>query len=208
MFLINSLYFSPLGLHLYHHAVVPLLGWLVLKLAPTASCLGLFPLCNTFIHIIMYSYYALAALGPKVQRYLWWKRYITQLQLTQFVIYAIYSVIFLQYQEGYPVKFWKFVAIPQPILFFYMFYRFYRKSYNNNTRNNSCTEKKNLSTINGNDNCDTNNNKCLTDEFNVIKRNCLAKTETDLIEKKAALIDANNNNDYFDDNCKNHLKLH
>ena len=36
---------------------------------------------NCFVHIVMYSYYGLAGLGPKVQKYLWWKRYVTILQL-------------------------------------------------------------------------------------------------------------------------------
>jgi hypothetical protein len=36
---------------------------------------------NSFVHIIMYSYYLLAALGPEVQKYLWWKKYITTLQM-------------------------------------------------------------------------------------------------------------------------------
>jgi hypothetical protein len=36
---------------------------------------------NTFVHIIMYSYYMLAALGPQVQKYLWWKKYLTLLQM-------------------------------------------------------------------------------------------------------------------------------
>lgn len=29
----------------------------------------------------MYLYYGLAALGPHMQQYLWWKRYLTSLQL-------------------------------------------------------------------------------------------------------------------------------
>ena len=36
---------------------------------------------NTFVHIIMYAYYMLAAMGPKVQKYLWWKKYLTVLQM-------------------------------------------------------------------------------------------------------------------------------
>lgn len=36
---------------------------------------------NSLVHTIMYSYYGLAALGPSVQKYLWWKRYITMIQL-------------------------------------------------------------------------------------------------------------------------------
>jgi len=42
---------------------------------------------NSFIHILMYSYYGLSALGPAVQKYLWWKRYLTKLQLVCITIY-------------------------------------------------------------------------------------------------------------------------
>jgi hypothetical protein len=37
-----------------------------------------FGLLNTFVHIIMYTYYMLAAMGPEMQKYLWWKKYLTQ----------------------------------------------------------------------------------------------------------------------------------
>lgn len=41
---------------------------------------------NSFIHIIMYAYYLLSAMGPKVQKYLWWKKYITILQIVSLII--------------------------------------------------------------------------------------------------------------------------
>lgn len=36
---------------------------------------------NSSVHVIMYLYYALAAMGPAVAKYLWWKRYLTMVQL-------------------------------------------------------------------------------------------------------------------------------
>ncbi len=39
---------------------------------------------NSFIHVIMYTYYALAGLGQHMQKYLWWKRYLTRMQLVSF----------------------------------------------------------------------------------------------------------------------------
>jgi hypothetical protein len=39
---------------------------------------------NSFIHVVMYSYYGLSALGPHMQKYLWWKRYLTMMQLVSF----------------------------------------------------------------------------------------------------------------------------
>lgn len=41
---------------------------------------------NSFVHIIMYTYYFLAALLPQYQKYLWWKKYITTLQMVKFII--------------------------------------------------------------------------------------------------------------------------
>ena len=40
----------------------------------------------------MYSYYFLATLGPHVQKYLWWKRYLTSLQILQFVVFLVMLV--------------------------------------------------------------------------------------------------------------------
>lgn len=36
---------------------------------------------NSSIHVLMYGYYGLAALGPQVQKYLWWKKYLTIIQM-------------------------------------------------------------------------------------------------------------------------------
>lgn len=39
------------------------------------------PLLNTGVHMFIYLYYALSALGSKLQSFLWWKKYLTVLQL-------------------------------------------------------------------------------------------------------------------------------
>jgi len=58
----------------------------VLNLSVFAGGHGtLLGLINSFVHIIMYSYYLLAALGPSVQKYLWWKKYITTMQMVRHV---------------------------------------------------------------------------------------------------------------------------
>lgn len=36
---------------------------------------------NSGIHVLMYGYYGLAAFGPKIQKYLWWKKYLTIIQM-------------------------------------------------------------------------------------------------------------------------------
>lgn len=117
------------------------------KLLPCAGPGGLFPLCNSVIHAIMYrykgfifgvllehnqncicSYYALSALGPSYQRFLFWKKYITIIQLVQFVIYIVHATLFLFLQTGYP-KFIVYLAYVQNPFFFIMFYQFFRATY-------------------------------------------------------------------------------
>lgn len=44
---------------------------------------------NSFIHVLMYSYYGLSALGPAVSKYLWWKKYLTILQLVSFDFFLL-----------------------------------------------------------------------------------------------------------------------
>lgn len=39
---------------------------------------------NAAIHVLMYLYYGLASCGPKIQKYLWWKKYLTIIQMVRF----------------------------------------------------------------------------------------------------------------------------
>ena len=34
----------------------------------------------------MYSYYAIAAMGPAYQKYLWWKKYLTVFQMVRYAV--------------------------------------------------------------------------------------------------------------------------
>jgi elongation of very long chain fatty acids protein 7 len=36
---------------------------------------------NNIVHVIMYTYYMMSAMGPQYQKYLWWKKHLTLLQL-------------------------------------------------------------------------------------------------------------------------------
>lgn len=136
-------------LHLYHHSVVPTFGYLLLKINPFIPGLYLFGICNTFVHSIMYSYYALSSFGPRIQKYLWWKKYITQLQIGQLGVYACFAVLMVIKQKGYPV-FWFYFGLTQPPFFLWMFYDFYRQSY----QKKNYTNKKH--DVNNNDNVNLN----------------------------------------------------
>jgi len=71
----------PLGfLHVYHHPMTLLLTYSQLY---DASAVQWVPITlNLIVHSVMYYYYGMTALGHKV----WWKKYVTTLQITQFVL--------------------------------------------------------------------------------------------------------------------------
>jgi len=66
-------------LHVYHHCVVILLVWMWLQ-GGSVLALGLGAAFNTFVHVAMYWYYMQRSRGHKV----WFKKYITSLQILQF----------------------------------------------------------------------------------------------------------------------------
>lgn len=76
----------------------------------------------------MYSYYSLAALGPHMQPYLWWKRYLTQLQIGQFVVLFLHSVYFVSTQEGYSA-YYKYNYGFNTVVYLVLFSRFYLQTY-------------------------------------------------------------------------------
>lgn len=47
-----------------------------------------FALLNTFVHIVMYFYYMVAAMGPEFQKYIWWKKYLTTFQMVITLLYT------------------------------------------------------------------------------------------------------------------------
>ncbi|XP_043919747.1 elongation of very long chain fatty acids protein 7 isoform X1 [Protopterus annectens] len=67
-------------LHVLHHTIMPWTWWFGVKFA--AGGLGTFhALINCGVHVFMYSYYGMSAMGPAYQKYLWWKKYMTSVQL-------------------------------------------------------------------------------------------------------------------------------
>ena len=47
---------------------------------------------NSFVHVLMYTYYGLSALGPHMQKYLWWKKYLTRIQLVSYHVSVFQTV--------------------------------------------------------------------------------------------------------------------
>lgn len=87
-------------LHVIHHGIMPFSVWMGLKFAPGGHS-TFFALLNTFVHIIMYFYYMVAAMGPEYQKYIWWKKYLTTMQMVSLLndnrspIYRLYFYCFV-----------------------------------------------------------------------------------------------------------------
>ncbi|KAK9881693.1 hypothetical protein WA026_017212 [Henosepilachna vigintioctopunctata] len=114
-------------LHIIHHGVMPLSVWFGVKFSPGGHS-TFFGFLNTFVHIIMYSYYLLAALGPSYQKYLWWKKYLTTIQMIQFVLVMVHAFQLLFIDCNYPKAFVWWIG-GHAVMFYFLFSQFYNETY-------------------------------------------------------------------------------
>ena len=122
-------------LHVYHHASIFVIWWVIVYFAPGGEAYFSAAL-NSLVHVVMYGYYLWASYAPKLKegqrphilhpaRY---KQYITSMQLSQFVAMFVQACYDLLAPNPYP----RFCVW---ILFFYMmtmialFANFFVQSY-------------------------------------------------------------------------------
>merc|ERR550517_7426 len=115
------------SLHVIHHMIMPMCSWIFLKWVGGGHS-TFFMFLNMGVHVVMYFYYLMSGLGPQVQKYLWWKRYITEMQLLQFVSFSLHALIPLFASCSYPTPAAYFIIF-LGVLFFTLFTNFYIKSY-------------------------------------------------------------------------------
>ncbi|OAF64308.1 hypothetical protein A3Q56_07985 [Intoshia linei] len=135
-------------LHRFHHSSMPLLSWISLYYIPSASVVpGIF--LNSFIHFLMYSYYFFSSFGPKYTKYLWWKRYLTRLQIAQFFIIVFLSVQGIMkrcFSTGGVV--YAIIMSTYNIVLICLFSNFYVKSYFNRNDAKPILNKESFKKIN------------------------------------------------------------
>lgn len=114
-------------LHVLHHCLVPIFGWLLYR-SETGSYLVVFMLFNSIVHVIMYTYYGIAGLGPRYQKYIWWKKYLTTLQIVQFLFIIFYLPA--AYIMGCTTSNFVFIcSIIITVLFLFLFINYYRSAF-------------------------------------------------------------------------------
>ncbi|ELK31218.1 Elongation of very long chain fatty acids protein 7 [Myotis davidii] len=121
-------------LHVFHHTIMPWTWWFGVKFA--AGGLGTFhAFLNTAVHIVMYSYYGLCALGPAYQKYLWWKKYLTSLQLVQFIIVTIHIGQFFFMEDcKYQFPVFLYIIMSYGCIFLLLFLHFWYRAYTKGQR--------------------------------------------------------------------------
>ena len=79
-----------------------------------------------------YSYYLLSCCGEWIKPFLWWKKYLTMLQIIQFFAIELHLLIGMVVNCPYPREFFYtgvLYLIPLIIMFANFYYKNYRKQY-------------------------------------------------------------------------------
>ncbi|CAH2232424.1 jg19358 [Pararge aegeria aegeria] len=69
-------------LHVFHHTLMLTWAWFYQLYYP-ADHFVVVGLINSFVHVLMYAYYGISSLGPEYAKYVWWKKHLTKVQLSQ-----------------------------------------------------------------------------------------------------------------------------
>lgn len=72
-------------LHVVHHGMMPFNTWLASRFLGGGHS-AFTPLLNTLVHVLLYFYYLMSAMGPKYSKFVSpCKRYLTTIQLVNII---------------------------------------------------------------------------------------------------------------------------
>lgn len=112
-------------LHVYHHVSITIVTAAFLRHDMNGDDY-LPALANSFVHVLMYSHYLLAAFGVDT----WWKRQLTSLQLVQFALVLAQTLLALARGDGCGYPTWlKAVMIAYQLSMLALFGAFFVQSY-------------------------------------------------------------------------------
>jgi len=117
-------------LHVYHHAFMAFGVPMTYYFYGPGGQYNTMGYLNSFVHVVMYAYYFVAAWYPQVKNKLWWKQYITKLQILQFVVLFAQAVLTMWLNPActFP-KTLQFVQIAISTSMMVMFGNFYYQTY-------------------------------------------------------------------------------
>ncbi|KAJ8732478.1 hypothetical protein PYW07_015077 [Mythimna separata] len=204
-------------LHIYHHTGMCLLIWGAITYLPGGHG-TLIGVINSFVHIVMYSYYLLSVAVPSFKNAIWIKKHVTQLQILQFFWCVVHMAIIVFKPDCEFPRWTSAVFLPQNLFMLLLFIDFYIKTYikkpqeklkeqmnavkannqNNDKSNDLNNEAINTKTENG-------FNKLNDKEFNDTKT--YLKNDLNKFVNGSDVSHNNNNNEFceninYSENCK------
>jgi len=118
-------------LHVYHHGITALLCFWGLHYNVVTQWIA--PVFNSFVHIPMYAYYLGSILG---WQNMWWKIYITQIQILQFFVGLIFgstsfvlNYVFMMKCRSFDVWYHNMLGLLVTLSFLFFFIKFYATTY-------------------------------------------------------------------------------
>ncbi|XP_032586695.1 elongation of very long chain fatty acids protein F [Drosophila mojavensis] len=129
-FVLRKSYKQITTLHLYHHVIMVYGPYWVIRMYGTGGQYAMMGFFNSFVHTVMYSYYFISALYPELKGSLWWKKYITLLQLAQFILLFFQPIHVLIFNPtcGFPMGL-HLMQLAAATSFIIMFSNFYYHAY-------------------------------------------------------------------------------
>ncbi|XP_004533426.1 elongation of very long chain fatty acids protein F-like [Ceratitis capitata] len=142
-FIMRKSYKQVTILHVYHHIMMTTFVFLYIRIQGSGGHSSTIAMLNTVVHTVMYVYYLLSSIDPKWKKSLWWKKYITQMQIVQFFIDFIHQLWPLAIARNCDIeKSWSYIALTQATVMIYMFGKFYINSYIRSPKPKKVAEKK------------------------------------------------------------------
>ncbi|KAH8384126.1 hypothetical protein KR009_012197, partial [Drosophila setifemur] len=116
-------------LHVFHHVIMATLGYLYAVIGGWGGYVV--PMCvlNVGVHVLMYVYYFMSSISTDVKASLWWKKYLTIVQLVQFSIAMVQQVYALTNKECNVNRPLVYLLTVLDLAFIVLFSNFYVRAY-------------------------------------------------------------------------------
>ncbi|KAH8354205.1 hypothetical protein KR084_003110 [Drosophila pseudotakahashii] len=116
-------------LHVFHHVYMVYIGFLYLYYYGYGGHGFFLVTFNVVVHVVMYTYYYQSSLDKNLRGDLWWKKYITIVQLVQFGIILSHSVYILRQTDCPTARLSATWGSLVSVVFIILFGNFYVRAY-------------------------------------------------------------------------------
>ncbi|XP_017004978.2 very long chain fatty acid elongase F [Drosophila takahashii] len=116
-------------LHVFHHVYMVYFGFLYLYYYGYGGHAFFLITFNVVVHVLMYTYYYQSSVNQNLRNDLWWKKYITIVQLIQFGIILSHSIYILRQDDCHTSRLSATWGSIISVIFIILFGNFYLRAY-------------------------------------------------------------------------------